>query len=141
MQPFSRVFGSTAMNALARSGLDAHLRVVVINLVAEQLLHRVHDARAAGNHAVDVFPRLVPECELDGRALAVGDFVGVGFERGIGFGGGAQDVHFLGVEQRADDDIAVAVEVGDLGRGENVFWHKATGLVVNRILPREISKR
>ena len=46
--------------------------MVVVDFAAEQLLHRIDDAVAAGVHAVDAVAGVVPQCEADGAPFAVG---------------------------------------------------------------------
>ena len=45
--------------------------MIVVNLAAEEAFHRVHDAVAADEGAVDVVAQFVLDLELDGAALAV----------------------------------------------------------------------
>ena len=76
--------------------LHDHLRVVVVDLAAEQLLGRVHDGFAARDHAVDGVARMVPQGEPDRAAFAVGAAEGVLVERAVFAGGLGDEADFFG---------------------------------------------
>ena len=50
---------------------DAHFGVIMVNFIAEQLLHGIHDAWAAGDGAVKIFADFVPQNQFGRAALTV----------------------------------------------------------------------
>ena len=83
--------------------------MVVVDFTAEQLLHRIDDAIAAGVHSVDAVARMVPQCEADGAPFAVGASERLLIHLAVGNSGAAQQLDLLGIEERFDDEIAIVV--------------------------------
>ena len=110
--------------------LHNHLRVVVIRLVLQQLLHGIHQLVTAREHPVDAIARMIPQREPHHRARAVVLAKGVIVERLVGLARLAQELDFLRIEEPFDDNKAIAVVSGDLFRGEFSGVHKGGGLGV-----------
>src|SRR5690242_1545181 len=95
--------------------LDTHFGMVMINFIAEQLLHGIDNAWGARDGAVDIFSHFVPKDELGSAAFTVLEIVSVLLESGIGFGGFTKNVRFFRVEQGTDENVAIAMEGRYLG--------------------------
>ncbi|OPZ06532.1 MAG: hypothetical protein BWZ08_02264 [candidate division BRC1 bacterium ADurb.BinA292] len=96
--------------------LEHHLGVVVIYGVAEQLLGGVDDPRAAAEQTVDVVARDIPQRELADAAGPIGQTDGVLLQGPVIAGGRQQQVHFFLGEQAGQHQVAVVVELTNLGR-------------------------
>jgi hypothetical protein len=107
--------------------LHDHLGVIVICLVAEQLLHRVHQLAAAGEHPVDAVAGMVPKGQPDAGARAVIPAEGVLVEHAILVRRAAEEIDLLPVKEFPRDDEAVAVIGGDLPWGEVSLFHGGWG--------------
>ena len=83
--------------------------MVVVDLAAEQLLHRIDDAIAAGVHAVDPVAGVVPQCETDSSAFAVSASERLLIHLAVGNSRAAQQLDLLGIKERLDDEIAIVV--------------------------------
>lgn len=98
--------------------LEDHLVVVVVDFVFEDLFDRFDDSFETNDGSVDVGGDFVFDFETDGSSLAVSagsDFL---LELMVASGDVAEESEFLGGEELGDDDEAIAVEIGDLLRGE-----------------------
>ena len=93
---------------------EDHFAVVVIHFAVEQRFHVIDDAPAAGEHAVEIVFRVVPQRQLDGAPALVQPAIGVFLQAGVGLAFVDEQVHLFLIKQRADDEVAVPVELFDL---------------------------
>ena len=106
--------------------LDTHLGVVMVDLVAEQTFHRIHQAGQPRHGPIDVVARFVPEDQLGRAAFAVLQRMGVLLESGVGLGGAAQDIGLCSIEQGAHDEGSVALELLNIGIRNDPAGHNRT---------------
>src|SRR6267378_345135 len=64
--------------------LDAHLGVVMVNLIAQELLHRINQPMAARHRAIEVFTSLVPKNKFCRAAFPIFEIIRAIFESSIG---------------------------------------------------------
>ena len=110
--------------------LRGELGLEVIDRAAEQRLHGVDHAGAAGGHAVDGIAGAVPQRDARGGALRVQPIEQVAGDFRVLFHGAAQQIGFRRVEHRAHDDEAVGMDSGWTPLGPVPLASDATGPAV-----------
>lgn len=99
--------------------LGREFGVVVVDLAAEHVFHRVDHAVGAGGQAVDAVAGVIPQGHAGGFAFGVLAVVQAGAQGRVLLHGVAHQGNLFGVEQRSDDHVAVALVPCALLRGES----------------------
>ena len=103
-------FPCTALERFFRSQFG----VVVVDLAAEHVFHGVDYAVGARREAIDAIAGMIPGCHAGRFAAGIVAVVQTGLQLRIGFDRAAQQRDFFGIEQRRDENIAVAFISGAL---------------------------
>ena len=96
----------------------------MINLLAQQLLDRIHELVASREHAVNPIAGMVPEGKPDLRAGAVVPAEGMLVEKAVFFGRASEKINLLSIKKSGDADESVLMIRRDLRCSELSRFHR-----------------